>query len=296
MSTDTQPRPLIFGEVLFDIFPDGEVMGGAPFNVAWHLRAFGLRPLFISRVGDDPFGRAIREAMAAWQMDLAGLQTDPVHSTGIVQVSLQGGEPTFEIKAGSAYDHIDAALLPEVPTGALLYHGSLALREAHSRVALQTLKERAQPRPFIDVNLRRPWWARETVLALMEGASWAKINADELALLAPEADSPAEQARLFQERFGLEGVFVTEGAAGAFTRDADGRLLRVAPQPATRVVDAVGAGDAFASVLILGLHESWPLQQSLERAQALASAIVGQRGATARDPAFYRPFIEAWGL
>jgi fructokinase len=296
MSTDTQPRPLIFGEVLFDIFPDGEVMGGAPFNVAWHLQAFGLRPLFISRVGDDPFGRAIREAMEEWQMDLAGLQTDPVHSTGIVQVSLQGGEPTFEIKAGSAYDYIDAALLPEVPAGALLYHGSLALREAHSRVALQTLKERAQPRPFIDVNLRRPWWARETVLALMEGASWAKINADELALLAPEADTPAEQARLFQERFGLEGVFVTEGAAGAFTRDADGQLLRVAPRPAIRVVDAVGAGDALASVLILGLHKGWRLQQSLERAQALASAIVGQRGATVSDPAFYRPFIGAWGL
>ena len=44
----------IFGEVLFDCFPDGrEVLGGAPFNVAWHLHAFGQSPVFVSRVGDD---------------------------------------------------------------------------------------------------------------------------------------------------------------------------------------------------------------------------------------------------
>ena len=51
-------RPLIIGEVLFDVMPDGtRVLGGAPFNVAWHLEAFGLRPLMITRVGADDIGR-----------------------------------------------------------------------------------------------------------------------------------------------------------------------------------------------------------------------------------------------
>jgi sugar/nucleoside kinase (ribokinase family) len=57
-------RPCIFGEVLFDHFPDGKrVLGGAPFNVAWHLQAFGEAPRFISRVGDDAEGDEIRTAM-----------------------------------------------------------------------------------------------------------------------------------------------------------------------------------------------------------------------------------------
>ena len=58
MSDKIAYRPLIFGEVLFDRFPDGSiVLGGAPFNIAWHLQAFKQSPLFISRVGDDPLGQ-----------------------------------------------------------------------------------------------------------------------------------------------------------------------------------------------------------------------------------------------
>ena len=54
----------IFGEVLFDHFPDGNrVLGGAPFNVAWHLQAFGQSPRLVSRIGRDPEGRQVREAM-----------------------------------------------------------------------------------------------------------------------------------------------------------------------------------------------------------------------------------------
>ena len=66
----------VFGEVLFDHFPDGRrVLGGAPFNVAWHLQAFGKRPHLISRVGDDAEGQEIRTAMRDWGMSEAGLQT-----------------------------------------------------------------------------------------------------------------------------------------------------------------------------------------------------------------------------
>ena len=76
-------RVHVFGEVLFDHFPDGsKVLGGAPFNVAWHLQAFGLSPRFISRVGDDEDGEQIKSAMQAWGMSLSGLQTDRKLPTG----------------------------------------------------------------------------------------------------------------------------------------------------------------------------------------------------------------------
>ena len=77
-------RPLVFGEVLFDCFPDGaEVLGGAPFNVAWHLQGFGQEPLFVSRIGDDIRGNQIRAAMSDWGMSLSGLQLDTSHATRI---------------------------------------------------------------------------------------------------------------------------------------------------------------------------------------------------------------------
>ncbi len=91
-----QRRPVIFGEVLFDRFPDGSlVLGGAPFNVAWHLQAFGQAPLLISRVGDDPLGRQVRGAMLDWGMDTAGLQLDSAHATGTVEVRFDHGEPSY---------------------------------------------------------------------------------------------------------------------------------------------------------------------------------------------------------
>jgi fructokinase len=287
---------VIFGEVLFDVFPDGsEVLGGAPFNVAWHLQAFGQAPLLVSRVGDDPMGSAIRTAMQDWGMDTSGLQLDPAAPTGMVNVGLVDGEPTFDILPERAYDRIDAEALPPLAQGALLYHGSLAVRAETSRTALARIRAEAAPRCFVDVNLRPPWWQKDRVMDLLEGAAWVKINGHELAELAPDARERLDQARLLQERFALETLYVTEGAAGAFARTKDGELLRVAPSARVPVVDAVGAGDAFASVLILGILSGWPRRETLDRAQAFASIVVGKRGATVRDPALYQSLRGAWG-
>ncbi len=74
-------RLVIYGEVLFDCFPDGSnVLGGAPFNVAWHCQAFGLNPLFISRVGNDRQGEQVKQEMQNWSMRTDGLQLDAAKS------------------------------------------------------------------------------------------------------------------------------------------------------------------------------------------------------------------------
>jgi fructokinase len=297
MPFDYQQPPLVFGEALFDCFPDGvEVLGGAPFNVAWHLAAFGLAPVFVSRVGEDALGERIADAMRERGMPMLGLQRDPTHPTGTVQVSLSGGEPSYQIVEDRAYDNIEAAALPALPERSLLYHGSLALRNAVSAEALGALRERLRPAVFVDVNLRDPWWRKEQLSDLLEKATWVKLNADELELLAPAGDDVESRARALLERYSLETVFATLGARGAFALGADGAISRVSPAGDIEVVDAVGAGDGFASVLILGLIQRWPIQQALDRAQGFASAIVGQRGATVSSDSFYLPFLESWGL
>ena len=82
-------RPYIFGEVLYDCFPDGEqVLGGAPFNVAWHLQALGDSPTLISRVGMDARGKQIIESMRSWGMDTSIMQQDSEKPTGIVSIKI----------------------------------------------------------------------------------------------------------------------------------------------------------------------------------------------------------------
>ena len=290
-------RPVIYGEALFDCFPDGKtVLGGAPFNVAWNLQAFGLRPLFISRVGDDALGQQIRGAMQDWGMDLIGLQTDPEHPTGTVRIRIEGGEPSFDILPDQAYDYIDSRLLPKLEAASLLYHGSLILRAPTSAQTLQTLRADSGLPVFLDVNLRAPWWDQETVHSSMRGARWIKLNEDELHTLVPGNHSPHHKARELQCKTQTEWIIVTRGRRGAIVYAANGQVEEIKPAENVKVVDSVGAGDAFASVMITGLLRDWPLALSLERAQAFASAIVGQRGATTRDPDFYRFFVEEWDL
>jgi fructokinase len=297
MAPVTGQRPVVFGEVLYDCFPDGSmVLGGAPFNVAWHLQAFGAAPLFISRVGADPLGQRIRDTMHGWQMDTSGLQLDPEHPTGKVDIRIQDGEPAYSILDNQAYDFIDAAALPPLPGSAVLYHGSLALRGRVSRAALQQLKRAGRHQVFVDVNLRAPWWTRESVLALLDAHSWIKLNEHELAALVPQAGDSMERIQRLQQEYTLDLLIVTRGAEGALIRAADSREYTVRPPPRVEFVDTVGAGDAFSSVLLLGLLRGWEVKLLLGRAQAFASAIVGVRGATVADPGFYRPYIEEWGL
>ncbi|MCO5762707.1 MAG: PfkB family carbohydrate kinase [Chromatiaceae bacterium] len=340
-----QHPPCFFGEILIDVFPDGrEVLGGAPFNVAWHLQGFGLNPLLISRVGADAAGERIRGAMAAWGMRLDGLQSDPVHPTGRVTVSLRDGEPSFDIVTDSAWDFIAADELPDL-IPAIVYHGSLALRNPVSAAALYALLARhgvgpaarlpaaavtratadrrtgaaARPLRFVDVNLRPPWWHAEEVRRLLDGADWVKLNQQELAWLTPaptmdpdpvfstagqgEATGVGEAERVviargaeaLRARHGLAGLVLTRGGAGAVGLLASGETAQVSPKPAP-LVDAVGAGDAFAAVTLLGLLRDWPLPLTLDRAQTFASRIVQLRGATAPDRALYQDLRRAWML
>jgi fructokinase len=290
-----QSRPVLFGEVLFDRFPDGsEVLGGAPFNVAWHLRGFGEDPLFISRVGEDDAGRQVRLAMAAWGMDSAGLQTDTEHPTGAVRIELVAGEPRFEILPDQAYDFIYLADIPDLVRPAFLYHGSLALRRAESRTTLETLVRHHAMPIFLDVNLRPPWWTAGDVIRWAGQASWVKLNEDELERLAPGEDDMERRARQFLAQHGLDYLVLTRGREGALALSAKGEREAIKPVAATRVVDTVGAGDAFASVFLLGQLRGWSLATSLARAQAFASAIVGVRGATVSARDFYQGFLDAW--
>ncbi|AFY38967.1 PfkB domain protein [[Leptolyngbya] sp. PCC 7376] len=286
---------IIFGEVLWDCFPDGnQVLGGAPFNVAWHLQAFSQKPLFISRVGNDREGELILQAMQDWGMTTEGVQIDPNLGTGIVTVSLKNGQPSYSIEHPKAYDHINVNLFPNFSDSALLYHGSLAIRNDVSKRSLIELKNRSQRTIFCDVNFRDPWWQIENLQPFLQDSTWLKLNNEELPALVPNLVDRDRQLDFLFNEYDLQYILLTEGAAGATLFELGGDRLTVAPDQSTQVVDTVGAGDAFCSIFLLGILSNWPLARTLKRAQTFASAIVGIQGATTTEKHFYQPFQDAW--
>ena len=293
--TSSQGRPVIFGEVLFDLFPDGrEVLGGAPFNVARHLHAFGCEPLFISRIGEDARGERVVSAMQEWGMDMSGLQRDAEHPTGSVQIAMQGTSHSFDILPEQAYDFIDAgqslALLHEV-SPALLYFGSLAARSPVSRATLQLLRSLSLPQ-FVDINLRAPWWDPRRVDNLVRGVKWLKLNDDELQQLHGEAELGAAAAAL-RERYDLELLIVTCGDKGAMFVDRHG-VESGEPVAVAQLVDTVGAGDAFSAVSMLGLLRGWERRKTLSHALEFAARLCEVRGAVLPDKCYYRRCLREW--
>jgi fructokinase len=288
-------RIVIFGEVLFDRFPDGNVvLGGAPFNVAWNLQALGGSPLFVSCIGQDPLGEQVQELMAEWGMDLSGLQKDPNHPTGVVDVSFINHEPHYEIVYPCAYDTIQIEALPEIPIDSVVYHGTLALRDRVSAATLRHIKEISPESVFIDVNLRNPWWETVETHRLLRTGKWVKLNQDELFHLFPHGKDTHEKITQLRSQANYDAVILTKGKEGAKIFNKTGECVQSSPPEVTSIVDTVGAGDAFASVMLLGFVSGWTLEQSLQRALEFASAIVGIQGATALDKSFYEYFSSAW--
>ncbi len=294
-STAPLPRPILMGECLLDIFPSGTVvLGGAPFNVAWHLQALGLNPLLISRVGDDDNGRYCLEVMQSWGLDTQGIQIDTTYPTGTVQVTLAEGQPTYTILANQAYDFIEVEPVIEClnhVSGSLLLHGTLATRTPFARQVLRDLQQQTPLKSLLDLNLRDPWWDYDWIEEVLHSARSVKMNHPELAIVTRQEQIPLtevkQHAQALRAQYNLDLLVVTLGEQGAVLCVPDS-VLEHSCQPVEPLVDTVGAGDAFMAMLITGLQRDWPLERILNSATQFASRFCQIPGAISTDPVDYQ--------
>lgn len=280
---------LVWGEVLWDRFPDGAQLGGAPANVAWHLGQAGAWAQLVSRVGDDEWGHKAM-AQLSQLVDINLIQVDPARGTGEVLVVLQDGEPRYSLVPDRAWEHIE--LTPAVrasfdDAGAFVY-GTLSQRSpaglASWRRALAELPSGVLK--VCDPNLR-PVDLSPTVLGeAIEAADVLKINERELALLGAAMGwkDPIEALRA-KPRV----LAVTRGAAGS-TIYAEDRVIEVAGVAARPGGDSVGCGDAYLAILVHGAISGWDLEDSGPAASRWAAEVASRRGAT---PLFDEDLIAA---
>jgi fructokinase len=306
----TLPTLLVFGEALVDDFITEQVVGGAPFNVARSLAAFGIAPLMITRIGADKAGALVRAEFERFGMRQDGLQCDPRESTGRVVVERANAEHRFIILPDQAYDQIDAAATLACAAAAepqTIYFGTLAQRGPVARGALRALLAASSACCYLDLNVREGQVTERCVFESLHQADIVKVNEEELRNLfgwythtrhdtahMDSAEVHAACATLLRT-FSLQGLIVTLGARGAVYFGADGGVVGAydtgAPQ---RIVDTVGAGDAFSAVFLLGRARGWPLEQTLARANAFAGAVCTISGAVPADLAFYAPWLAHW--
>ncbi len=256
-----------FGEVLFDVFEDGARLGGAPLNLAVHLRRLGAEVELISAVGRDSLGeRALREIR---EQNLSCNSIAQVEQpTGTVDVKLDAHKvPSYHFALDTAYDHIPKPeTLPEAVD--LFCFGTLAQRNEISRHTLRMLLARNKARIFYDVNLRQNFHSKEILADSLEAAQMAKINEEEFPYLV-KLFGLENSLEALARRFKLETIILTLGAAGCRIRHGISEF-NAPPQPA-KVVSTVGAGDAFSAAFLYTLLTGGTPEEAAEAGNRLAA-------------------------
>jgi fructokinase len=289
------------GEALFDVFPDGrQVLGGAPLNAAVHAHQMaavlgaGACGIPASRIGQDELGRRLTGELTARGIPTIGLQHDPDRPTGQVRVTLHGNEPSYEIVEDAAWDRLEFSDTWTDLARACdaVCFGTLAQRSPPARATIQRFLESARhARRMFDVNLRQHYFSAELIRRSCERATVVKLNEQELPRvhqllgLTSGAASLDEQATTLLVYFGLEAVVLTRGAAGTvlytLVGKTQGEPVRFPAQPDA---DSVGAGDACAAGILVGMLLGWPAARTVALANAVGAYVAAQAGATPHLP------------
>lgn len=280
---------LCFGEVLWDVFPFGEHIGGAAFNLAAHASRCGLRSFLVSRIGNDVRGDRARGEIERRGVDGKFLQVDPERPTGWVGVELRDGQPTYRIARDVAWDAIEAPASGDLREEhfAALVCGTLAQRSSASRKALQALRRDLPQVPvFYDVNLRGEETPLDLVRATLPGVRWLKVNEEEARLLAGELFggdlSARELAAALVAEFGIDTLLLTRGSKGCEIISSE-ECVTIEARPVP-VASAVGAGDAFSAAFLAGVLQGRLLEESARRAASVAEWVVSRPEAIPEYP------------
>ncbi len=281
------------GEILWDVFPEGEFIGGAPFNLAAHAARLGNESYLLSAVGDDAYGKRALSAMQRLGVHKDLMSVSRRNPTGTVSVSTQGSEEAcYTILRPAAYDDVSAtaSILERVRVIApqWLCFGTLF---AHPQSGLDTIRqvmESCPGRRFYDVNLRDGHYHWDTVEALLQSSNVVKLNEHELGWVARKSGyqgQPFQQlAASLSAEYAVETICVTRGGRGCSLYHR-GELLHVEGESVS-VVSTVGAGDSFSAMLLHGISSGWPIEESARRANRLGAYVASQRGAVPDyDPA-----------
>ncbi|MBI4501323.1 MAG: sugar kinase [Gemmatimonadetes bacterium] len=272
-------------KVLLDI-------AGTEANTAIGLSRLGVRTRFISRVGDDPFGRRIRATLDREGVDIGFLETDSSAPTGIFfrEPLADGARRVYYYRSGSAASRMTPeGLNPEAFRGARIVHLS-GITPALSVTAAATVRRaieiarQVNARVSFDPNYRAPLWDRGTAAAiltdLVRQVDIVLMSEEDATVLFGGGDTFA-LARAAE--LGPATVVVKQAERGAIALCAD-KLYHSAPRRVKQVVDTVGAGDGFNAGFLAATLRGLDIQECLDLGAEIGAKAVGRLGDYAGYP------------
>ena len=284
---DKNKKVVAIGEILWDIFPDKKHLGGAPCNFAYHCKQLGLDSAIVSAVGRDDLGGEIIENVKKLELDDKFIEKNNF-PTGTVNVTLDNGQPEYEIVENVAWDNINFKnnLKELAKNTQVVCFGSLASRlsnETSKTVEkfIELLSDDVVK--IFDINLRQNYYSKDLIENFLNLANVLKINEEEINIvkdLFKWKDLSEDDILIrFYDEFKLDLIVLTKGCEGSILFDgkikSEGMVNKV-----DNFVDAVGAGDSFTAVVAYGLINDWNLEKINKIANKMAALVCSSSGGT----------------
>jgi 5-dehydro-2-deoxygluconokinase len=280
--------PLQVGVSLREVTSFGKYLGGSPTNVAVAAARYGRRSAVITRTGQDPFGEYLHDALRGFGVDDRFVTAVPGLPTPVTfcEIFPPDDFPLYFYRFPKAPDleiRSEELDLDAIRSARVFWVTVTGLSQEPSRGAtLAALEARAKSGiTILDLDYRPMFWpsreeARTWVQQALEHVTVAVGNLDECDTAVGERE-PRAAARALRDR-GVEVVVVKQGPKGVLAADGETEV-EVPPVP-VKVVNGLGAGDAFGGALCHGLLAGWDLERLMRFCNA-AGALVASRLACA---------------
>jgi fructokinase len=271
------------GEVLWDLLPDGKILGGAPVNFAYHASQLGAAGVAISSVGDDELGFEIMDSVNSKGVENCIAVNN--YPTGTVGVTLKDGKPDYTIYENVAWDFIEltSGAIQKLEQADAICFGTLAQRSIDSREAIRKALKLVPENclKVYDINLRQKYYNKELIRESLSIANVFKINDDEVELfeqLFGLEGSETEVCQKIKEVYSLEYLALTKGENGSYLFHEN--EVSFLPTPLVVVEDTIGAGDSFTSAMVMGILNKKPLKEIHRKAVEISAFVCTRKGAT----------------
>ncbi len=276
------------GEILWDVFPEGKKLGGAPANFVYFTKNLGQDGLIASRIGCDLLGKEILDSLNKLNLSGDFIQIDSNYPTGTVEVKVDaGGKPDYIIKEYASWDFLELNdKWKELARNTdVICFGTLAQRLPQSRKTITRFLKlsRSGAVKVLDMNLRQNFYSPEVILRSLELATILKLSEEELELIRKitgESDKKSDIifCREIMDKYDIELVCITKGRRGSLLIDKKNYYEH--PGYKVKVIDTVGAGDAFTAAIVVKYLDGASLKEMSDTANRLGSWVCSQKGPT----------------
>jgi fructokinase len=274
------------GEVLWDLYPDVQYLGGAPANATIHANRLGANGIVVSAVGQDRLGDALLSCLKEQMIETRYIQRIPDYPTGTVLVQLDANRiPQFTCSNDVAFDYLrwnDSLVALSHQADAVLV-GTLAQRNAISHQTIQTFLEQVSNGVVVfDVNFRG-WNAsvKEVVEKTLVHTDILKMNETEMQAMQKAFGKTDQSAEDFlgwlNGSYQLKLAVLSLGSQGCLVSNGTKRIL--SPGVEVNTVDTTGCGDGFVAGLVMKYLEGSSLEEMAKFANYLGAFVATKKGA-----------------